>query len=117
MTKIRLEWEDLDQDTAGHIQRAAIPGGWLVRQVDDALIEGTESGYEWRTSMTFVPDPNHVWGHPERQHSNYWHMINDQLEPRVKTFNPVAEMLKGAGFALLILLPIVGAFLLGYYTA
>lgn len=125
MTKIRLEWEDLEQDTAGHIQRAAIPGGWLVRQVDDVCSDytgkGTESGYEWRTSMTFVPDPDHVWGHPERQHSSYWHMINDQLEPRVKTFNPVVEMLKGAsatiGFLILVLIfGLIIDYLLRTYT-
>jgi hypothetical protein len=110
MTKIRLEWEDLKQDTAGHIQRAAIPGGWLVRQVDDVCSDytgnGTESGYEWRTSMAFVPDPDHVWGCPERQPVKPW-----------KPFNPVVEMLKGAGVTLLIFVPIVTAYLVGYYTA
>lgn len=115
MTKIRLEWEDLEQDTAGHIQRAAIPGGWLVRQVDDVCSDytgkGTESGYEWRTSMAFVPDPDHVWGCPERQPVKPW-----------KPFNPVVEMLKGAsatiGFLILVLIfGLIVDYLLRTYTA
>lgn len=104
MIKIKLEWVNMEQDTAGHIQRAMIPGGWLVRQIDDVCSDytgrGIESGYEWRTSMTFVPDPDHVWGYPERQ----------LAKPKYRPFNPLVEMLKGAGamVVFIVLVMLVG---------
>jgi hypothetical protein len=36
----------------GGLQRASVPGGWLVR---DAAARGT---------LVFVPDPTHSWGAP-----------------------------------------------------
>ena len=52
-----LAWESVQetdpsgQKTAG-IQRATVPGGWLVR---DVAAKG---------SLVFVPDPTHAWGAP-----------------------------------------------------
>ena len=52
-----LAWESVEesdpkgQKTTG-IQRALVPGGWLVR---DAAARGT---------LVFLPDPGHVWGAP-----------------------------------------------------
>ena len=57
-----LEWEDVDgtcfwsREMQRHenqfVQRAAIPGGWLLRLIggDDIVV-----------SITFVPDQNHDW--------------------------------------------------------
>jgi hypothetical protein len=68
---VTLQWEEVAQPGyAGNIQRAMIPGGWLVREVQDqiAIPPGvTDSpsvrdyGYQWQTSLCFVPDPEHTW--------------------------------------------------------
>ena len=54
-------WEQLDP----YHQRAKVPGGWLVKSFNNVVHivnDGTPvSGWDWRTSMTFVPDPNHDW--------------------------------------------------------
>ena len=54
-------WENIDSDTA----RLKVPGGWLVRYDNEVveIVHGEElqSGYQWRSSMNFVPDPNHDW--------------------------------------------------------
>lgn len=58
-----LVWEQVDHD----IQRARIPMGWLVREYQDVLHfnvfdhEHTTDGYDWRVTLTFVPDPNNEW--------------------------------------------------------
>lgn len=48
------------------IQRAKVPGGWLVREVMDVLHDdpnrgNLQSGWEWRSSLTFIPDPEYLW--------------------------------------------------------
>jgi len=46
-------------------QRAKVPGGWLVKAMENVmstLPDGrTDTGYEWRLAMAFVPDPDHQW--------------------------------------------------------
>lgn len=54
-----LKWEQLEQDHAGYIYRARVPGGWLVKEV---LTDCRDSGYEWRSSLVFIPDPDRTWG-------------------------------------------------------
>ena len=65
-----LTWEEIKQDDqAIYMKRMKIVGGWIVQATMDALtpqyhgynIPVQESGYQWRTSITFVPDPNHEW--------------------------------------------------------
>lgn len=64
-----MKWESVHQDHAQNIYRAAIIGGWLVMSVDDVrspIYTGYpqpeyKDGYEWRSSITFVPDINHEW--------------------------------------------------------
>jgi hypothetical protein len=67
-----MNWESIDQKYSGYLYRAPIFGGWLVKEVHDvstilpdwsANIPGirNEQGYEFRSSITFVPDPNHEW--------------------------------------------------------
>ena len=40
---------------SGALERAPVPGGWLVR-----LVAGGVSGAK-AAGLTFVPDPNHSW--------------------------------------------------------
>lgn len=65
-----LKWEQIPQsDQLLYMHRAKIFGGWLVQCTVDALtpqyqgydIPNNEAGYQWRTSLAFVPDPNHEW--------------------------------------------------------
>lgn len=58
-----IEWEEIKQNHALFLYRAKIFGGWLVRTTDDVIsnTENMTQGYEWRSSITFVPDLNHDW--------------------------------------------------------
>jgi hypothetical protein len=62
-----LNWERVDKDEPS-IARAKVPGGWLVREHFDVAHIGPElneyitTGYDWRATMCFVPDPHHAWG-------------------------------------------------------
>jgi hypothetical protein len=52
-----LAWETVEEtDPKGQkttsVQRASVPGGWLLR---DAAARG---------ALVFVPDPTHSWGAP-----------------------------------------------------
>ncbi len=61
---ITLKWEMIDS----YHKRAPIPGGWLVKAFEDVFEDrsnygqGIVSGWQWRVTMCFVPDPNHEWG-------------------------------------------------------
>lgn len=51
---LKIVWEDLRQEgswSAGHITRAKVPGGWLVRILHGHQID----------NIIFIPDPNHEW--------------------------------------------------------
>lgn len=64
-----LNWEDIQHDNVFVLRRTKIFGGWLVSAISDVMtpqntMEGfinNSFGYQWRTSITFVPDPNHEW--------------------------------------------------------
>lgn len=64
-----LSWEEIKHDRGFYLQRTKVFGGWLVSTVDDVrspVYNGYNTpdytqGYEWRTSITFVPDPSHEW--------------------------------------------------------
>ena len=52
----QLKWEEIDQtgnfiSPIRDIERAKVPGGWLVRTQ-----LGNDGG-----GLTFIPDPNHSW--------------------------------------------------------
>ena len=66
MSNIQIKWETLTTDIAVTIQRAQVPGGWLVISVDEVITPNTlnDTGYEWRSSICFMPDPNHEWLKP-----------------------------------------------------
>lgn len=63
-----LKWEKIMHDNGFFLNRVKIFGGWLVAAVSDVnsvLPYGdgirNDQGYEFRTSITFVPDPTHEW--------------------------------------------------------
>jgi hypothetical protein len=53
LTFVEVEAQTADSDGGKpapvYVDRAKIPGGWLVRTISDGL------------AMTFVPDPDHLW--------------------------------------------------------
>ena len=64
-----MNWEDIECTPAqsGWWSRAKIPGGWLVKVVEDVIHDqgeygrGMVGGWDWRVALTFVPDPKHEW--------------------------------------------------------
>jgi len=62
-----LSWEEIKQNQAGYLSRAKVPNGWLVKEAHDVHITIPDTnildnhGYEWTSSITFVPDPKHEW--------------------------------------------------------
>lgn len=66
---MKLDWENIENNQGEYINRAKIFGGWLVTVTNNVMtqvykgytIPENEDGYEWRTSITFVPDLNHEW--------------------------------------------------------
>lgn len=65
---MKLEWENIEHNHGNYLVRAKVFGGWLVMSTDDVqtlrndgYTLNPESGYEWRTSIAFVPDIKHEW--------------------------------------------------------
>lgn len=61
-----LEWEQIKSNLSSYIYRSKIQGGWLVMCTEDVLTtmdeyQPNQIGYQWRSSITFVPDINHTW--------------------------------------------------------
>jgi len=60
-----LEWKQVTKD--GSTWKLKVPGGWIVRYSDDIVHDraiygrGLESGWDWRSSIVFVPDPEWYW--------------------------------------------------------
>lgn len=59
-----MNWEQISETE----WRAIVPGGWLVKvetQASTVRHDGYSAqgdfGWEWRTALAFVPDPNHEW--------------------------------------------------------
>lgn len=59
-----LIWEEI-KSSMGFFYRAKVVGGWLVKEVFDVITNPTENlqsyGFEYRGSLTFIPDPNYSW--------------------------------------------------------
>lgn len=59
-----LVWVRMDSNVASAF-RAQVPGGWLVMIEQDVAHLNEYNNYmygqDWRTSVTFVPDPSHSW--------------------------------------------------------
>ena len=64
---ISVVWEKVEQEQSGYLYRAKVPGDWLVKEVQDVLTSNEDAGlkmhdgYEWRSSLCFVPDVDHAW--------------------------------------------------------
>lgn len=56
-----MEWERIIDNHGSYLYRTSILGGWLVKVVDDVFLNGVLTQYEFRSSITFVPDINHDW--------------------------------------------------------
>jgi hypothetical protein len=58
-----MKWEEIDR----YHMRAKVFGGWLVKSTSPVVHNftadgrGMESGWDFRETMAFVPDPNHEW--------------------------------------------------------
>lgn len=65
MVPNKMVWEKIESDTSGTMYRSRTPTGWLVYEINNVLHTAhdvpLQSGYEWRSAMTFVPDPEGVW--------------------------------------------------------
>ncbi len=53
--------------------RAKVPGGWIIKSYTDVLVrlhsdQTPVAGYEWRTSICFMPDADHVWQIDKEDH-------------------------------------------------
>lgn len=65
---ISLVWESIEDPLSScGTYRAKVFGGWLIRCVEHVLTPHPNSsngqeGYEWTSSMVFIPDALHVWG-------------------------------------------------------
>lgn len=62
---IALVWEPIGEKHE-QLARTRTPTGWLVCKMDDVYRDdpnrgGMQSGWEWRTAIAFVPDPDGVW--------------------------------------------------------
>jgi hypothetical protein len=59
-----LIWEPLNS-TRGCYYRAKVPGGWLIDSEEEVMHRDEyhvmRGGYDWRQSITFIPDPLHQW--------------------------------------------------------
>lgn len=62
-----LKWEQIGTEHAESVFRLPVFGGWLVKIVQESSIVRPEAmiqenfGYQWTSSVTFVPDPEHRW--------------------------------------------------------
>lgn len=55
-----MKWEEIDE----YHQRAKVFGGWIVKAYQNVVHNRDglmQSGWDWRASITFVPDPKHEW--------------------------------------------------------
>ena len=56
-----MEWERIDS----YHERAKVPGGWIFKAYADVCHLNPDyihtTGYDFRVSVCFVPDPNHEW--------------------------------------------------------
>jgi hypothetical protein len=54
---MKLDWGVVESG----LNRASIPGGWLVRQYESRYDTEIKRWDECIVSTCFVPDPDHVW--------------------------------------------------------
>lgn len=56
-----MEWEQIDF----YLFRVKVLGGWIVKYEVGVVYNtdhaGMSEGWDWRTSICFVPDEGHYW--------------------------------------------------------
>jgi hypothetical protein len=57
-----MEWETIEYN----LFRTKVPNGWLVKISEHVMTNMhpnsiASEGYEWRSSICFVPDEGHYW--------------------------------------------------------
>jgi hypothetical protein len=55
-----MNWEEIDE----YHWRAKVRGGWVLKCVEDVMqnVDGMlKAGWDWRSSICFIPDPKHEW--------------------------------------------------------
>lgn len=61
------KWETIPHECGGYLSRMRVPGGWLVKYTEDVYTNwpqdhrAMETGSEFQTSLTFVPDARRDW--------------------------------------------------------
>jgi hypothetical protein len=61
---VTLKWEKIDNS----YERAKVFGGWILKVCDEVMHDRSEfgqgmvGGWDWRSSICFIPDPDHLWG-------------------------------------------------------
>lgn len=62
---MKINWEEITTEHGDYLYRAKIFGGWLVKITCDVVTQNeyilNQTGFEWRSSITFIPDANHEW--------------------------------------------------------
>lgn len=64
-----LTWELIPTNHSFRLYRTPVFGGWLIKSTDEVIStidDGYrkpkhEQGVEFRSSLTFIPDPIHQW--------------------------------------------------------
>lgn len=58
-----IEWEEVSTSTRDErLQRATIPGGWLLKVLEDDFVPDSGGGHhEYSVAVIFIPDPDHTW--------------------------------------------------------
>lgn len=60
----KLDWESIESNM-GEFYRCKVIGGWLIMSQNDVTHDtrqqGLQSGWDWRNSVTFVPDALGLW--------------------------------------------------------
>ena len=65
MEESKLVFEAVKHDLADAMWRTRVPWGWLVMMSAEVMHQFPDgrfdSGWDWRTSITFMFDPFHRW--------------------------------------------------------
>ena len=84
-----LNWEEIKQNHGGTLFRCKVPNGWLVKEVQEVHIDVNDgapilsnTGYEWTSSLAFVPDVNHEWD------------TNKEIKSKVNKENVINTLIK-----------------------
>lgn len=70
MSQKLLQWEKIDEVKQQFIQRAKVPGGWLVMVTETQEVYArVRDNINFSSSVCFVPDPLDAWQPTQDIHS------------------------------------------------